>query len=535
MGVRFFRSSVLACGALAALSSWVGVLPDAEAQSAGAMSRQVDSFFVPQSAAPDLNGGVMVVAHGTLPFQRVYGLASFSSRAHLSTSSVFQAASLAKPFTAIAILQLRDAGRLTLDQPVRDVLVWFPFPAVTVRHLLTHTSGLPDLEVYESIVASDPEHIVGLADLESALRSWPSTQVGEAGAAFRYSNLNYQLLAAIVERASGQSFAVYMRDAVFRPAGMTSTYVLGGVAIGDTRAPVANHARATMFETEPRDVASILYLDERRMRRLRYETVNLGATIGDQNLFTTLGDLRRFNGALTRQSLLSAQSLAEAWRPGTLSDGETIIEARTNPAYGVRCSYGLGWEVCDHPEYGRIVGHGGYNRGIATQFMRSTERGFALALFDNGDSGDFSLKANGLLAIANGDAPPQLDRRRSISRAYGQELLRSGPVAARALFTRLRDMPDRWTFSGAGLNQLGYDLLRNGHEELSLEPFRLNVELHPDNGDYFDSLGEAFAALGRTDEAIAAYARALELDPSSENARDVLARLRALNTQPAEH
>lgn len=535
MGIRPFRWSVVAGVALVALNAAVAVSSSADARASGALSRQVDSFLAPDSAAPDLNGGVMLVAHGAPPLQRVYGLASFSSRAPLVTSSVFQAASLAKPFTAIAILQLRDGGHLRLDQPVHDLLAWFSFPSVTVRHLLTHTSGLPDLELYEPIVAGDPEHIVTLADLEAAFRSWPDTLVREVGAAFRYSNVNYQLLAMIIERASGQPFATYMRDRVFRPAGMTSTYVLGGSAMGPTRAPITNHVRATLFETEPRDVAGVSYLDVRRMRRFRYETVNLGATLGDQNLFTTLDDLRRFDAALTKGSLLSARSLAEAWRPGTLSSGETIRDTHLNPAYGVRCSYGLGWEVCDHPKYGRIVGHGGYNRGIATQFMRSTEHRFALALFDNGDSGDFSLKVGGVLAIAHADSTPQLDRRRSISRAYGEALLRSGPNPARALFMRLRDMPDRWRFNGDGLNQLGYDLLFNGHEELSPEPFQLNVELHPDNGDYFDSLGEAFAALGRTDEAITAYSRALALDPNNLNAREVLTRLVAQKSRPVEH
>jgi CubicO group peptidase (beta-lactamase class C family) len=520
--------------ALAMLGASAFVHQNARAQTADAFSRQVDAFLATESRAPDLNGGVMVQVERSLALRRVYGLASFSARTPLTTSSVFQTASLAKPFTAIAILQLRDAGKLGLDQPVRDLLTWFPFTAVTVRHLLTHTSGLPDLELFEAIVGSDPDHIVGQSDLQAAFQAWPGAQLREAGANFRYSNVNYQLLAAIVERASGKTFADYVRDAIFRPAGMKASYVLGGAAIGVTRAPITNHVRATMFETMPRDVLSVRYLDERRMRRLRYETFNLGATLGDQNLFTTLGDLQRFNVALTQRRLLSEQSLAEAWRPAMLNNGEAITETRPNPAYGVRCSYGLGWEVCDHPRYGRIVGHGGFNRGIATQFLRVLNRDVALALFDNGDSSDFSLKVGGVLAIANGDAPPQMDRRRSISRAYGEELLRSGPTSARALFMRLRDMPDRWTFSGAGLNQLGYDLLFNGHKEVSLEPFRLNVELNPENGDYYDSLGEAFAALGRQDEAIAAYSRALKLNPSNENARNVLANLHARKVTGAE-
>lgn len=512
---------------LVALGAWLSAVPQAGTQTLAEVSLRVSRFLAPQPDHPDINGGVIVIVSGSPAIRQIYGLSSFAEHTRLNDASVFQAASLAKPFTAIAILQLCESGRLKLDQPIREVLGWFPYAGITVRHLLTHTSGLPDLEVFETIVTSNSEHIVGLADLEAAFRNWPNNQVRKVGAEFRYSNVNFQLLAAMVERVSGQSFATYMRENVFRPAGMTSSYVLGGSAIGRKREPVRNHMLATMFETVPRDVASISYGDKRRMRRLRYETVNLGATLGDQNLFTTLDDLRNFDVALETQKLLSAKTLEEAWRPATLGDGKAISEQHVNPAFGVRCSYGLGWEVCDHPEFGRVVGHGGYNRGIATQYMRVPGRKVALALFDNGDSGDFSLKVNGVLAIANGSEPPRLDRRKSITRAYGAELVRSGPVAARALFARLKNMPDRWTFTGAGLNQLGYDLLYNGHQELSLEPFRLNVELHPDEGDYFDSLGEALATLGRIDEAIGAYSRALELDPGNENARDTLVRLRA--------
>ena len=468
------------------------------------------------------NGGLLI-ARGTSPVvQKAAGFADFANKAPLTPDSVFQLASAAKPFTSVAVLQLRDRGRLRLDDPVAKHLPGFPYPRITIRHLLTHTSGLPDLELFEPLVAKEPAHVVSGADLVPALAAWQKPVRFHPGEQFRYSNINYQLLAELVARVSGRPFATYVREAIFRPAGMNSSFVLGGRAIGRHRRPVANHVYAVMYRDQPEDVRTLDYPDARMMRPYRYEGFNLGSTVGDQNVFSTLSDLVLFDRALRSGRILSLKSQQEAYAPVRLNNGSDYAEPGIYDLYASKCSYGMGWEVCRHPTRGRLVGHAGYNRGIATIFYRELDSGLAAAMFDNGDTGDFPKKFASAINIAHGEAPLPIDRRRSAAREYGHLLVTQGSAAARAALDRLRADPEHWITSRAGLNRLGYNLLHNGKTALAIEAFRTNVEFHPDDANAYDSLGEALAANGQKADAILAYRRSLELKPDNEKGKAAL-------------
>lgn len=488
---------------------------------------RIEAILATDTDQPVINGGVLAVMDGRVVYRGAAGFADFAAQRRVRADDVFQVASMAKPFTSTAVLQLRDRGLLRLDDRVSQYVEGFPFETITIRHLLTHTSGLPDLELFEAMIAADPDHVVSGADLVPALRAWTQPLAFEPGAQFRYSNTNYQLLALIVSRVSGEPFGVYVRDHIFRLAEMRHSYVLGTAPLSRTRAPVLNQSFATMFAETPVDVRNISVNDPRMMHRLRYETFNMGSTLGDQNLFTTLDDLRRFDAALRSGRVLSLATQAEAYAPVRLNDGTEYRESEVYVAYGVPCSYGMGWETCAHPQFGRLVGHAGYNRGIATMFYRNLDRGQMIAAFDDADYGEFAQKSVSIAHALNGEPPVQFSRTRSLTRAYGRVLVRDGVEPARAFFDERRNDTDAWTFTARGLNQLGYDLLRNGHEALALEPFRLNVELNPEHAGYWDSLGEGLAANDMRDEAIAAYRRSLALNPDNESGRAALARLEA--------
>lgn len=488
---------------------------------------RIAAILASPNGEPVMNGGVLAVADGRVVYRGVVGFADIAGGQRLRADDVFQAASMAKPFTSTAVLQLRDRGLLRLDDRVSQYVAGFPFETITIRNLLTHTSGLPDLELFEAMIAADPDHVVSGDDLVPALRAWTQPLAFEPGAQFRYSNTNFQLLALIVSGVSGEPFGAYVRDHIFRPAGMRHSYVLGTAPLSRTRAPVLNHSYATMYAETQIDVRRIEVNDPRMMRRLRYETLNMGSTIGDQNVFTTLDDLRRFDAALRSGRVLSLATQAEAYAPVRLNDGTEYRESEVYIAYGVPCSYGMGWETCMHPQFGRIVGHAGYNRGIATMLYRNLDRGQMVAMYDNADFGEFAQKVASIANALNGEAPVEFSRTRSLTRAYGRALVRDGAAAARALFEAHRADTAAWTYTARGLNQLGYDLLRNGREALALEPFRLNVELNPEHAGYWDSLGEGLAANGLRDEAIAAYRRSLELNPDNEGGRAALTRLEA--------
>ena len=486
-----------------------------------ALDRKIQALIGPDDPV-FFSGGVIIADKGSIRAQQTSGFAEFAGRKPMELGSVFQLASAAKPFTSTAVLQLRDRGLLRLDDPVAKHLPGFPFPAITIRHLLTHTSGLPDLELFEPLIAKEPNHVVTGADLVPALIAWQKPVRFHPGEQFRYSNVNYQLLAQLVAKASGKPFGAYIRDHIFRPAGMRSSFVLGTPAIGSQDKPVANHVLAVMYRTVPEDVRKLDYPDARMMRPYRYEGLNLGSTVGDQNLFTTLADLMRFDQALRSGKVLSRKSQEEAYAPARLSNGTEYAEPVVYDLYASNCSYGMGWEVCRHRTRGRLAGHAGYNRGIATIFYRELDSGLAAAMFDNADTGDFPKKFASAVNIAHGAPPLAIDRRQSAAREYGRLLVSEGSAAAQRKLSSLRADQAHWVTTKAGLNRLGYDLLHNGKAALALEAFRTNLSLNPDDANAYDSYGEALAANGRKAEAILAYKRSLELKPENEKGKAAL-------------
>ena len=130
------------------------------ANPAPALQAPAIQRFFKANDATFFNGGLLIV-RGSAPVSRVStGFAQFNGKRPNTPDSVFQLASAAKPFTSTAVLQLRDRRLLRLDDPVAKHLPGFPYPAITIRHLLTHTSGLPDLELFEPLVAKEPNRVV---------------------------------------------------------------------------------------------------------------------------------------------------------------------------------------------------------------------------------------------------------------------------------------------------------------------------------------------------------------------------------------
>ncbi|HET7436130.1 MAG TPA: serine hydrolase [Thermoanaerobaculia bacterium] len=480
---------------------------------------RLDALFAPFEGEPYLNGGVLVAEKGRIVLQRAFGDADV--RAHIANTidSRFQIASMAKVFTSTAVLQLVEKRRLALDTPVARYLTGFPYPNITVRHLLAHTSGLPDLELFESLAAQDPSRIIRNSDVVPALVAWKQGLAFTPGTKFLYSNTNYMLLALLIERASGMSYARYLERFVFAPAGMRDTYVLTDATPPDARL-VKNHILPTMYETTPVDVTTVKLADAVKMRHIHYETETLGHTLGDQNIISTTLDLYRFIEAWKRGALLKKSSMDAATTPARLADGSVNYD-EPGPPFATHCSYGLGWEVCAD-----MIGHSGYNRGIATMLYHNVERDQTVVMYDNTDGGELGRKLAAIVNVLNGKPPVEVERRKSLAREYGRTLMAEGAAAALIAHNRMRADPTHYLATTRGMNILGYDLLHNGHTAESLEPFRINVLLNPNDANVYDSYAEALAANGKTADAILMYERSLELDAKNERAKRAIEALR---------
>ena len=287
---------------------------------------------------------VLVVQDGKVVVRRAYGLANLENDTPATPATNNRLASVSKHFTAAAVLLLAEEGKLRLDDRARRWLPSLPkdAEAVTIRHLLTHTSGVAD---YEELMDEEGEQLsdAGVLDLleDQELDFAPGTK-------YNYSNSGYALLALIVEQASGERFADFLRDRIFRPLGMN-----GSVAWEKGRSEIAHRAYG--------------YARRKKTWKLADQDVT-SAILGDGGIYSSIDDLARWDAALASGRLLSKKTLAEAMA------GQVDTDER-----GTR--YGYGWHITDD-----IVWHSGEMIGFRTVFQRHGGR-LTVALLTNRDEG----------------------------------------------------------------------------------------------------------------------------------------------------
>jgi CubicO group peptidase (beta-lactamase class C family) len=310
---------------------------------------RIDSLFDPWRGT-DRPGCAVGVSHrGRIVLERGYGMADLESGAPMTPTTVVHAASVAKQVTALAVLLLERDGRLALDDDVRKHLPELPDwgQRITLRHLLTHTSGLRDFfELLilargrfeeDRITAADATAVVAR---QRALNFAPGTQYG-------YTNTGYLLLAQVVARVSGQSFPAFVTERLFAPLGMTRTRLRDDVA---TLIP----GRAVGYA--------------RRGSGWRTSTPNYDV-VGPTNLETTVGDLLRWSANLDHPVVGDSALVRRMLEPNVLATGDTT-------------TYGLGLSLV-RDRGARVAEHEGRDPGFRAYLGRYLEPGVTVALLCN--------------------------------------------------------------------------------------------------------------------------------------------------------
>jgi CubicO group peptidase (beta-lactamase class C family) len=315
------------------------------------VSRAVDSIMSDYNDPNSPGASVVVIRSGHVVAQRNYGLADVELRIPITDRTNFRLASLTKQFTATAILLLAKDGRFRLDERVASILPDLPRAArdVTIRQLLTHTSGL---WAYEDFVPDSQTKQVHDRDVPSLIAHADSTYF-PSGSAFRYSNSGYALLALVVERRSGVPFARFLHDRIFAPLGMNAT-----VAYEEGISTIPNRAYGYSRTTTG-------------FRRTDQSSTS--AVLGDGGIYTSIHDLLAWNRALDEHVLIDAATQQHGWTPATLSNGTPT-------------NYGFGWFV-DHDDFGTKLWHNGETRGFTNGIVKYPERGLTVIVLTNRTGG----------------------------------------------------------------------------------------------------------------------------------------------------
>jgi CubicO group peptidase (beta-lactamase class C family) len=333
------------------------------AATSDAKRARVDALFA-EFGRPGAPGAAVVVARrDSVILSTGYGLADVEHRVPVTPSTAFRLASVSKQFTAAAILTLVDAGRLSLDARLGDVLTDVPAYArgINVRHLLTHTSGVPD---YEPLLGSGEGPQLEDRDVLALLHR-AKTPYFAPGTSWRYSNSGYALLALVVERVSGDSFASYVRRHVFDRAGMP-TAVAHREGVDTVTRRAYGHS-----------------LDGGTWRRTDQNRTS--AVLGDGGVYASAEELARWSAALDRHAVLSGALFKEMTAPARLTSGAAT-------------AYGYGWFLDSHRGHPRQR-HEGDSIGFRTAIQRYPDVGLTVIVLVNRGAAPIDTLSDGVANV----------------------------------------------------------------------------------------------------------------------------------------
>jgi CubicO group peptidase (beta-lactamase class C family) len=337
-------------------------------------TERLDELFAKfdQPDAPGL--AAMLIVDGKPEYRRTIGLANLDTHAPITKDTQFLLASVSKQFTAMAIMILAERGKLAIDDTLAKYCPEFPHYAetITIRHLLNHISGLPD---YEKLLVGDV--VFSSSKSPPAVREYSAKDAltilsrqqelrFSPGAKFEYSNSGYVVLGQIVERASGQRFAEFLRENIFKPLAMNDTLVV------DER------------KQKPARLALGYGKKNGEWTDITYSPLN--AIYGEDNVVTTIEDMYKWDQALYTDRLVSRAMLDMAFTPG-------------HPAAGAS-TYGFGWQIRSI-DGDPAEEHGGGWSGYRTYILRVPKRHMTAIVLTNSSNNEAGGLAHRMIQAAS--------------------------------------------------------------------------------------------------------------------------------------
>ena len=342
------------------------------------------------------NGAWLYAEKGEIVSKGALGFRDAEDKLPITEDTIFQLASISKTFTGTAVMLLVRQGKLSLEDRITK---YFPeltaYEGVTVRHLLNHTSGIPDyfddadwfIDIWK-----EEKRVPGNDEILRFLRETKAKPYFAPGEGLHYSNTGYNLLALLVERLSGVPYEEFLQRNIFEPAGMTATRCCH---IRRDGVPFENYAQATVFENG-RWVADVDSEEDGDVAA--FDGLN-----GDDYVYTTIFDMLKWDRALREGKVLTLEEQQLAYTPGKLNSGEDAVYDEEEGL-----GYGLGWAVGQEEALGLVVSHSGGMPGVATWFERFIDADRVLVILSNRDYRDVRAYLgywNGMEAVARDKAP----------------------------------------------------------------------------------------------------------------------------------
>lgn len=313
-----------------------------------------DRYLTAMEKNKGFRGAVLVAKEGEILFNKGYGYANYEEKIKNTPDTLFAIGSITKQFTAMAIMQLYEKGLLDLEDAVSKYLPdVIEGDNITIRHLLTHTSGLVNytdflLEMVEAPEDTSIDFVLGLFKDEPL--------IFEPGTQWQYSNSGYVLLGYIVEKVSGVSYDEYLKENIFKPLEMNNT--------------------GTYYDKMEEDYA-IGYMGITELTPVHEDEIVLKIAYGAGNILSTVNDLYKWDRALQTEKLVKKETLDMIF---------DIQEKMPESDMYTFDGYGFGWFVENNPELGKIVSHGGNTLSYSAQLSKYVDKDITIIITTNAGS-----------------------------------------------------------------------------------------------------------------------------------------------------
>jgi len=307
----------------------------------------------------EFNGSVLVVENDQIIYENTFGFADFDSEEPLDAKMPFYLASLAKQFTAAAIIKLEEEGKLSLDDPLKKYLPMMPkiYDPIKIHHLLTHTAGVPDY--INNLEIAEPG-FTNMDVYKALIKQRYLTSI--PGNKYRYSNSGYVLLAMIIQVASGQTIESYFQQHIVDVYNMDNAFVYS--------LSTADMKRVKGYTTKK-----------------RLNDYNL-LTVGDGGIYASALDLYKWEQGLNSGKFIKKESLDKVYTPVVLTNGRSR-------------RYGYGWEIGSNSQ-GKLVYHSGEIAGFRTYIERQLVSGNSVIILTNNSFSQVAQLRNTLVKILDG-------------------------------------------------------------------------------------------------------------------------------------
>lgn len=430
---------------------------------------QIDSLMAKSYERDLFNGNVLIAKKGKIIYQKSFGFTDETKHNALTKNSIFNFGSIAKEFNAVSIMILVERGQLNLDDPISKYNLDLPkwSEKVTIRHLINYASGMPKIENGLIVPKNDEEAWKILRNNESILF--------EPGTSYKYDNGNVFLQRKIVEKITGMAFQDFVTKNILKPLKMHNS-------VFDPKLGYKN--RTSCYD----------------MENIRCPEVEFISGW----IWMDINDMYKWIYAMNHNRLISKES----------------FQILLNNPYAKDEGASLG----RYYEKENVQRHNGVSYKFESIFLNDFENEFTIILASNNLNKVWTLghTIRDIMLGKDFEIP-----KKSVSQALRKQVFSNVNKAIETYYSLKKNSANKFNFEKPSeLNALGYELLKAGKINESVEIFRLATKEFPKNANIFDSLGEAYYSNKQYDLALECYQKAIELGGTQGNAEKMIEKIK---------